>query len=272
MPADPYALYYIVGAALFGLLLGSFLNVCIYRIPRDLSVISPRSFCPECGSRIAWYDNIPVLSYVFLRGECRSCGKVIGLRYPAVELAMAGAYTVVAIRYGWTLAALKWMIFEALVIALFWTDLEERILPDELTLGGTAVGLILAAFVQVPGGFAGLFWPWRSAWRSIADATVAAMLLTGPIWLVGKLYERVRKREALGLGDVKLLLLFGVFLGLENGLMALLIGALSGSVIGLIYIFATRKKVSETELPFGSFLCAGAAFLPLVRNFGLDVL
>lgn len=258
-----------IAAGVFGLLLGSFLNVCIYRLPRDLSVVAPRSFCPECGKHIAWYDNVPLLSYLLLRGRCRACGKVIGLRYPIVELTTAGLFAAVAARFGWTLPALKWMLFEAILVVLFWTDLEEQILPDELTLGGTGVGLVFAGLVMVPSIFAEMFFPaWKAPWQSLFNAALGATFLAGPIWLLGFAYAHLRKREGLGLGDVKLLMLFGVFLGLEKGLLALLIGTIAGSVIGLVYVFVTRKKSSETELPFGSFLCMGAALLPLLGTFG----
>lgn len=266
MPVDP-AVSYLVVVALFGLLFGSFLNVCIYRIPRDLSVVAPRSFCPECGIQIAWFDNIPLLSYLLLRAKCRSCGKAIGIRYPVVELTTAVLFLATAMEYGWSLAALKWGIFEAIVIVLFWTDLEERILPDELTLGGTAAGFIFALFVMVPGVFGELLAPGsRTVWRSLVNATVGATFLAGPIWLLGVSYARLRKREGLGLGDVKLILFFGVFLGLEKGLMAVLVGAVGGSLIGLCYVWFMRKEASTYELPFGTFLCAGAAFVPLVSK------
>src|SRR5215469_9245181 len=122
-------------AFLAGLLIGSFLNVCIYRMPRDLSVVRPRSFCPNCEKMIAWYDNVPVASYVMLGGECRYCKERIPLRYPLVELATA--------------AAVKFAVFSAILIALIASDFEERILPDEFTLGGTAIGLVLAPFVPI---------------------------------------------------------------------------------------------------------------------------
>ena len=268
MPVELTA-WYVFAAGVCGLVLGSFLNVCIYRLPRDMSVVAPRSFCPECGVQIRWYDNVPLLSYAALRGKCRACGKGIALSYPLVELATAALFAAVAYRYGWSLTALKWMIFEAIMVVLFWTDLEEKILPDEFTLGGTAVGLVLAIFVMVPGTFTAILLPaWNPVRRSLLNASLGAGLLAGPMWLMGLLYEKVRKREGLGFGDVKLLLLFGVFLGLESGLMALLIGAVAGAVIGLIYIAAAHKKFSENELPFGSFLCAGAAFVPLLSRLG----
>ncbi len=266
MPAE-FQIYYWIAAGVAGLLFGSFLNVCIYRVPRDLSVVTPRSFCPECGHTIAWYDNVPVWSYALLRGRCRQCEKKIGLRYPIVELVTAALFAGVAARYGWSLLALKWMLFEAMLVVLFWTDLEEQILPDEFTLGGTITGLIFARFTMVPGAFAPLLVPGWPHWgRSLFSAVTGAIFLAVPIWLTGALYHVLRKREGLGLGDVKLLMMFGVFLGLENGLLALLLGAVAGSVVGVIYVLAAHKKLAEAELPFGSFLCAGAAILPLLKT------
>ncbi len=262
-----YAVFFPLAAAVCGLIVGSFLNVCIYRIPRDLSVVTPRSFCPECGKQIAWYDNVPLLSYAMLSGRCRNCGSSIRLRYPIVEITSACLFAAAAFRYGWSLPALKWMIFEAIMLVLFWTDFEEQILPDEFTLGGAIVGFIIAVFVTVPSIFGALFFPgWKPAWQSLFDAALGGILLSCPIWLLGAIYQRVRKREGLGLGDVKLLLLMGVFLGAENGLRALLIGTVAGSVLGLVYMFWARKRFADTELPFGSFLCAGAAILPLIST------
>lgn len=256
-------------AGVFGLLIGSFLNVCVYRIPRDMSIVAPRSFCPECGQQIAWYDNVPLVSYAALCGRSRCCAKPISARYPLVELATAAIFVGVALRYGWTLATLKWMIFEAILIVLFCTDLEERILPDEFTLGGAALGLVLAIFIQVPGVFGEIFiGALHPVWRSLLNAAFGAVLLAIPIWLLAIGYERVRKREGLGLGDVKLLVLLGVFLGIEDGVTALMIGAVTGSIIGLVYLALRRKAALAYELPFGSFLCAGAALLPLIGKAG----
>jgi len=254
-------------ATIVGLVTGSFLNVCIYRIPRDVSIVFPRSFCVECGKQISWYDNVPLLSYALLHGRCRFCRKPIELRYPIVELMTAVVFIAIAIRYGWSVAALKWAVFEATLIVLFWTDLEERILPDELTLGGFAAGLIFAAFVPVYGAFGDLFFPGMgSIGRSFLNAGVAVIFLAGLIWLMAILYARVRRREGLGFGDVKLLALLAVFLGLEKGIAAVLIGAVAGSVIGGGYILLAHKKASTYELPFGSFLCAGAAIVPLLSS------
>jgi leader peptidase (prepilin peptidase)/N-methyltransferase len=252
--------------SVFGLLFGSFLNVCIYRIPRDLSVVLPRSFCPECGNSIAAYDNVPLFSYLLLRGRCRACRQPIGWRYPAVELTTAVLFGLVAWRYGLTLSALKWAIFESLLVALFWIDLEERLLPDELTLGGTLVGLLLAVCVPVP-GILGYVSPIQNKiLLSLANAALAAVVLSGALWVIRVLYEKIRHREGVGLGDVKLLLLLGAFLGLQNGVTGLLIGSVAGTVISIAFLIIARKDPSTYELPYGTFLCAGAALVPLILN------
>ena len=254
-------------AALFGLLIGSFLNVCIYRIVRDMSVVAPRSFCPGCGEPIAWYDNIPVVSYILLRGRCRRCQQFINLRYPAVELLTSLVFALVAARYGPQLPCLKWLVFETILIALCFTDLEERILPDELTIGGTIAGIFFAFFVPVAGVFSELFLPHaRPVLQSLFEVILGALLLTLPIWWLAIFWSRLRKREVLGMGDVKLLPLIGAFLGLEHGISALLIGSISGVLIGGGYIMLTRQKASSYELPLGTFFCLGAGLVPLLTR------
>jgi leader peptidase (prepilin peptidase)/N-methyltransferase len=189
------------------------------------------------------------------------------LRYPLVEITTAALFALTEARYGWSLAAVKWAVFEAIMVVLFWTDLEERILPDELTLGGTAAGLLLSFFVPVPGEFVCWFWPsLPSVWCSFFSSLSGALVLTFPMFFVGWVYSRVRGREGIGLGDLKLMLLLGAFLGIRDGVSALLIGSIAGSVIGLGYIVIARKDASTYWLPFGSFLCAGGAFLPLVSK------
>jgi leader peptidase (prepilin peptidase)/N-methyltransferase len=255
---------HILVAAFAGLVIGSFLNVCIYRLPRDLSVIAPRSFCPNCDAKIAWYDNIPILSYFLLRGHCRQCGDVIPIRYPLVELITAWLFAFTVVKYEWTLVSLKWIVFEAILVALFCTDIHDRILPDELTLGGSFLGLIFAVFVHLPPAFAQFLFPAANPiMQSLGNAVMSALLLAGPLWLVAKLYQRVRKREGLGFGDVKLLVMCGVFQGIRSGLLTLLIGAIAGSVIGLFYIWLARKHAGTYELPFGAFLCAAAVIVVL---------
>src|SRR4051812_4322352 len=163
--ADVPPIFVLVSAALFGLAVGSFLNVCIYRIPRDLSVVKPRSFCPSCDVPISWYDNIPVLSFLYLRGRCRRCGHPIGISYVLVELITAVTFVAVISKYGVSLSAAKWTIYECLLIILFWTDWQERILPDEFTIGGSVLGVAFAFLVAVPGILGELFLS-DHGWRS----------------------------------------------------------------------------------------------------------
>jgi leader peptidase (prepilin peptidase) / N-methyltransferase len=247
-------------AGLFGLLIGSFLNVCIYRLPRDLSVVKPRSYCPECNYSIAWFDNVPLVSYAVLRGRCRRCGHRISPRYPLVEL-LTGALFFCAFWFlGATLAAAKFAVFAAIMIALVFSDLEERILPDEFTLGGTAAGVIFAAFVPVSGGILLLilYGAQRHWLVSVLDSILAACVCAGSLWAVRGLYEKVRNREGLGLGDVKMGAMIGAFLGVQGALLSLLVGSLLGVIIGLGYTWFTGKDASTYELPFGSFLGAAA--------------
>jgi leader peptidase (prepilin peptidase)/N-methyltransferase len=254
-------------AFLAGLLIGSFLNVCVFRLPRDLSVMRPaRSFCPGCEHTIAWFDNIPLLSYALLRGRCRYCKEWIPLRYPLVELATGAAFAVCAGWFGLTAPGIKFAIYSAIMIDLIATDMEERILPDEFTLGGTLAGVVLAAFVPMPVEFAHLLAPWLPIrlslrWISVSEAVVAAGFALGSLWLVRWVYEKIRHREGLGLGDVKMIAMIGSFLGLEAALVTLMVGSLLGAVVGLAYILIRKKSAATYELPFGSFL--GVAGLAL---------
>lgn len=253
-------------AALFGLVIGSFLNVCIYRLPRDLGVVTPRSFCPECGAPVAAFDNIPVLSYLLLRGQCRTCRLPIGWRYPFVEVITATVFALVGQRYGVSPPGLKWIIFACLMIVLFFTDLEERLLPDELTLGGLLIGIAFAFFVPVPSSLGNLLLSdFHAGARTFIILAASVLLLTLPIWGIAAFYSRLRGRDALGLGDVKLLACLAAFLGFENGIEAMLIASLGGSVIGVILLLRHRSAALQLELPFGSFLCASALLLPLIK-------
>jgi leader peptidase (prepilin peptidase) / N-methyltransferase len=244
---------------LFGLLIGSFLNVCIHRWPRGRSVVRPRSHCVRCRKIIAWYDNIPVLSFVLLRGRCRYCGKRISLRYPVVELLTGLVFFYFVSTMGATLAAVKMCVFSAILIALVFSDLEKRILPDELTLGGTLVGIAFAAFVPPQDGTSlGLFWIMglqpTGRIQGLAQAAVGALLPAFFLWGGGWLYLKLRHREGLGFGDVKLMVMVGAFLGLQLTLTTLLVGSLAGSVISVLYIWIAKKDAATYQLPFGTFL------------------
>jgi len=251
-------------AFLAGLLIGSFLNVCVFRLPRDLSVVRPaRSFCPFCEQTIAWYDNIPVLSFILLRAKCRHCGAHIPWRYPIVELATGIAFAICVAVFGVAPQAFKYALFSAIMITLIACDSEERILPDEFTLGGAAVGLIVAWFVPLRGEFALFLVPytWGPRWISVTESAIGAIVSSGSIWLAGWIYEKVRHREGLGFGDVKMIFMIGAFLGLPAALLTLIAASLIGAIGGLIYIYVAGKDASTYELPFGSFL--GAAGLAI---------
>lgn len=252
-------------AGLAGLLIGSFLNVCVYRLPRDLSVVRPRSHCPACEKQIDWYDNIPVLSYLILGAKCRHCGERIPLRYPLVELATGAAFALCAAKLGLTWPAAKFALLSAILVMLTATDLEERILPDEFTLGGTVLGIALSGVVPLAPGIASflLFGTIPQRWLSVAESLTGAFVASGLIWGFAALYGKLRKRDMLGLGDVKMIAMLGAFLGLEEALLILCVAGFVGSLVGVIYIVAAKKDWSTYELPYGSFIGAAGLVLAL---------
>jgi leader peptidase (prepilin peptidase)/N-methyltransferase len=250
-------------ALLIGLLIGSFLNVCIYRWPLDLSVVRPRSHCTSCDKMIAWYDNIPVLSYIILAGRCRYCRTHISMRYPIVELATGALFFYFVDTLGLTVAAARMCCFTAMLVALVFTDLEERILPDEFTVGGAVLGVVFAFFVPVPDiTAAALFWlagaELHAPWVWVAESLTGALLPALFLWGGGWLYFKIRHREGLGFGDVKLIAMVGSFMGLRGALFTLIVGSVAGSILGFGYIKLTRKDPSTYELPFGTFLGVAA--------------
>jgi leader peptidase (prepilin peptidase)/N-methyltransferase len=248
---------------LFGLLIGSFLNVCIYRWTRDLSVVKPRSACPGCGKTIAWYDNVPVLSYVLLRGQCRRCAMKISWTYPTVELLTGILFAWFVAADGLTLAAAKDCLFAALLIGLIFADLDTRLLPDEFTLGGLLAGLAFALFVPVPPTIFGMFSEilelhWGLRGMSLGEAAIGAAVPAVAMWSLGWIFEKVRHKEYLGFGDVKMIAMMGAFLGLTGAVVTLLIGSMLGSVGGYAWMKLTGRDPASYYLPFASFLGAGA--------------
>ncbi|HVN75875.1 MAG TPA: A24 family peptidase [Thermoanaerobaculaceae bacterium] len=229
-------------AAAYGLVFGSFLNVVIHRLPRGMSLVRPRSHCPACGAPVRWFDNIPVVSYVLLLGRCRACRSPISPRYPAVELACGALAAGVAARFGLTVAGAEAMLLVMLLLPLAFIDLEHHLLPDVLTLPGIGLGLACSA----AGGLA-----------TIADALVGAAVGAGVPYAVMVAYRRLRGVEGMGLGDVKLLAMIGAFLGWRPMLLTLAVGAAGGALVGLTLIAAGKGR-RDTELPFGTFLCAAA--------------
>jgi leader peptidase (prepilin peptidase) / N-methyltransferase len=257
----------------FGLIIGSFLNVCIVRIPGGKSIVLPASACVKCGTPIRPYDNIPVVSYLFLGGKCRKCKNPISAMYPIVEfltgLLFLGCYEV----FGLTAEGLKWAIFSAIMIVLVFTDLRERILPDVVNFTGLGLGLLLSFFTTPVDGTAlaltkRIFqFPPPAPVLSFVDALLGAAAGSGLLWLVSEGYFRLRGREGMGMGDVKMMLMAGAFLGLKRTLLTIFTGSVLGSVLGIIVIVA-RRKDSDYELPFGTFL--GMAAL-LVVFFGTPI-
>ena len=265
----------VIGACVFflGLLIGSFLNVCILRIPEGKSIVLPASACPKCGAKIRPYDNIPVVSYLLLRGRCRNCKTRISPMYPLVEILTAilffGCYWV----FGLTIETLKWCTFSAIMIVLVFTDLRERILPDVVNFFGFGIALVFSIFLTTEDGTAqwlahAVFPSLHSTWAiSFLDALLGAAAGGGLLWLVMEAYFRLRHREGMGLGDVKMMLMVGAFLGIKRTMLTIFAGSLLGSLLGIGFILARGKK-SDYELPFGTFL--GTAAL-LVMFFGTPI-
>jgi leader peptidase (prepilin peptidase) / N-methyltransferase len=257
----------------FGLIIGSFLNVCILRIPGGKSIVMPASACPKCGTPIKPYDNIPVVSWLLLRGKCRGCKTKISPMYPLVEfltgLLFVGSFLV----FGLSVDTLKWCVFSAILVVLVFTDYRERILPDVVNYTGFAMGLVLSLFTKPTDGTSlwianRLFeFPPPTPVLSLMDALIGAVVGSGLLWLVSEAYFRLRGREGMGLGDVKMMLMAGAFLGAKRTLLTILAGSLLGSVLGIV-IIAAKRKDSDYELPFGTFLGAGAL---LVVFFGTPV-
>jgi leader peptidase (prepilin peptidase)/N-methyltransferase len=229
-------------AALFGAVIGSFLNVCIHRLPRGTSIVWPASACPACGRRLAWFDNVPLVSYVVLRGRCRGCDEPISWRYPIVEAVTALMFAAGWWYYGPGPLLLSRLIFGCALIVLFAIDLEHHLLPNPVTLPGIVVGFLFS-FLTEPG------------WR---DSLIGIVIGGGALFLIAEVYYRVRHEEGLGMGDVKMLAMIGGFLGWQLTVLSLMLASFAGTIIGIALI-ATGRGTMKYALPFGTFLAVGAA-------------
>ena len=261
-----------------GASLGSFLNVCIYRIPADESVVRPSSRCPACHTPIAWYDNVPIVSWMALGGRCRRCHGPIAARYPFVEAA-TGALALLALwRLGATPAALVAFAFTAALLLITFIDFDHLFIPDEVSLPGILLGLALSA---APGGI------------GLANAALGAALGGGLLWLVAWSYERTTGSEGMGLGDVKLLAMIGAFLGWQAIPVILVVASIAGSLAGVLVIFGSRgrrhlarvrrqlgaralptfvrRAARRTAIPFGPFLALGAMVALYVPQLSLPL-
>jgi leader peptidase (prepilin peptidase) / N-methyltransferase len=274
---------------LFGIVIGSFLNVCISRIPAGESVVSPASHCPRCQKPISWYDNIPVFSWFVLQGKCRNCHLPISPMYPIVEFLTGALFVLTYYRYGWTLPTFKYLILSSLLVILILTDILERILPDAVNWFGFGLGLAFATRVP-PEGFSELWFRHRQVspmFTGVLDALMGAAFGGFLLLLAAMAYKIVRKRDGMGMGDVKMMAMVGAFLGLRGAFLTILVGTLLGSIVGIalvtaLYAFGWRREIaqrahrrgiggvsvlrwtlaSEYQLPLGSFL--GVAALVVV--------
>jgi leader peptidase (prepilin peptidase)/N-methyltransferase len=237
----PYGLQavFLVYAGVLGASVGSFLNVCVARLPAGESLVRPRSRCPACDETIAWFDNIPIVSWLLLRGRCRQCRKPISIRYPALEVATAAIWVAMALTYGPTWRSLQGSIFFSLLLAISLIDARHYLIPDALSLGGLGAGLALALLPGPP---------------SLLTSVLGAGLGFAVLLAVGLLGEWIFKKPAMGGGDVKMMAMVGAFIGPAGAMLTIFVGALAGTLV-----FAPVSLKTKKEVPFGVFLGLGAA-------------
>jgi leader peptidase (prepilin peptidase)/N-methyltransferase len=239
-------------AAVVGAVIGSFLNVCIYRLPLGRSVVWPSSACESCKRELAWHENLPLVSWIMLAAKCRTCKAPLSIRHPLVEAITAAMFGTAMWYYGPGVLLASRLVFGCALIVLFAIDLEHYLLPDVITLPGIVVGLAFS-FVTEPGWLPSL---------------IGAVVGGGGLWLLAEVYYRVRHEEGLGMGDVKMLAMIGAFIGWQLTIVTLMMASLSGAIVGLLLI-VSRKGDMKYALPFGTFLAMGAA---LAATVGPDLL
>ncbi len=235
-------IYFSIFAFILGAVVGSFLNVCICRMPKDESIVSPPSHCPRCGYRIRWFDNIPMLSYLLLRGKCRGCGTHISLQYPLVELLNAILTLLLYLRFGTSLTFLALFLFCSALVVITFIDIEHQIIPDEISLPGILVGFVFSFFLP---------------WLGWLNSLVGILLGGGSLLTVAYGYHWLTGKEGMGGGDIKLLAMMGAFLGWKAVPFIILASSLVGSVVGISMIIF-QKKDSKLAIPFGPYLAFGA--------------
>lgn len=226
----------------FGAVVGSFLNVCIYRIPAEQSIVSPPSSCPKCGRRIRWYENIPMISYLLLRGRCSACRTVISLRYPLVEGLTGGLFVLIFWYFGSSAPTLVYWLLAAALVTITFIDLDHQIIPDVISLPGIAVGFVCSFFIP---------------WLTWLDSLLGIVVGGGSLLLVAWGYEKLTGREGMGGGDIKLLAMLGAFLGWQSVLPIIFLSSLAGTLIG-VPIMLIQKGDAKLAIPFGPFLCFAA--------------
>jgi leader peptidase (prepilin peptidase) / N-methyltransferase len=236
-----------------GLVVGSFLNVCIYRLPRRESVMFPGSHCPVCDRSLDWFENLPLASWLVLRGRCRTCRTRIPVQYPLVEAMTAAVFVSAYFIYGWTPLLAARLLFACAMIVLFVIDLQHRILPNVITLPGIVIGLLFSFFLP-PG------------WRSSLIGVLAG---GGVLFAIAEAYYRLRGYEGLGMGDVKMLAMIGAFLGWPLMIVTLVLSSFSGSIVG-VGLLVSRRGDMKAALPFGTFLAVGALVAAVAGDAFLD--
>ena len=261
---SPWRVFFATLSFLWGACVGSFLNVCIYRIPRELSVVAPRSHCPGCKKAIPWYLNVPILSFVLLRGRCRFCSTRISPRYVIVELLMALLFLAVWLKFDWELgprplglvpvtAALLvpvyWLAVSGLALGTF-VDFEHLIIPDRVTLGGIVAGVALSAAVPVMHGV-------ETHFGGFARAVMGALLGWGILWGVAVVGRLVFRKEAMGFGDVKLMGAIGAFLGWRAVIFTVMVSSLAGSIVGVALVVSGQKQM-QSRIPYGPYIALAA--------------
>ena len=263
----PPVIGYVV-AGVFGAVIGSFLNVVIHRVPLEESIVFPTSRCASCGGAIAFYDNIPVLSWVMLRAKCRRCKERISIRYPAVELLTAALFVGVAWHTGLSAALPFDLVFVSALVALLFIDAEHMILPNVITYPGIAFAVIARIaipyltgtphFDDIPSLQHGALADMPIWVVSLAGALIGALIGGGSLWLMGWTWEKLRGIEAMGLGDVKMMFMVGAYLGWRLTILTIFVGVLTGSVIGIMLMARKGERNMQMLLPFGVFLGLGA--------------
>jgi leader peptidase (prepilin peptidase)/N-methyltransferase len=262
-PQASYNLLTVLSLA-WGACVGSFLNVCIHRIPRELSVVTPRSACPHCGRPIPWYLNIPILSWLLLRGRCRFCAAPIAARYILVEALAGVLFLLVWLKFApspgprplglapiadWRLVPIYWLAVTGLVLGTF-VDFEHMIIPDRVTLGGILTGLALSGLAPALHGE-------TEVMRGLLWSSLAAAAGWGALWLTAAVGTWVFKKEAMGFGDVKLLSAIGAYLGSRAVFFSVLFSSLCGSIVGLTLV-ALKRREMQGRIPFGPYLSLAA--------------
>lgn len=234
-------------AFIFGMMVGSFANVVIYRLPLSLSLISPRSHCGKCKTPISWYENIPVVSFLVLRARCLHCGISIGWVHPIIEILCGFLASACVLRFGFGFQALYFFVLLTSLLIASMIDLKHRIIPDSISMGGAIISVVIAGIFQ----WANQFWH-----ISLMDSLLGLVVSGGFLWAIAWGYEKVTGREGMGFGDVKLVALFGAVVGWQGTIASIFIASLLGSVVGLFLILVQNKN-RRTAIPFGPFLCLG---------------